>query len=979
MKAFILVILLSFLFIEGGEMVLSPHEKFERKLCAFYDEYESHFGIRNEKQMADEPAAAAWQNFLMTFDPELNRVPLERLENALQQIKSSGFYRSGSQLTWNEIPSNMGGRVRAMMIDPNEGSGKKIWAGSVTGGLWYNNNIIDSNSMWYVADGFQENLSVSAICYDPNHPSTFYVGTGEPFTARIIYRESSGRGSGIFKSSDGGKTWFKLPSTKDFAYISDIVVRNENGNSVVYAAVVSGFYQGQTHQSLPEDGLYRSEDGGASWTQVLPDIKGEKEPYAVSDIEITAGNRLIAGTMKNMKSKGGAVILWSDAGTPGSWTVIDSFQKMIEATPELNVPGRVMLAAAPSNANTVYALIGSGYFTPEGFNYSYCKHILRSNDGGKSWQQKNLPNVSGNGFATIAWHALTVEVDPLNANTVYIGGLDVHRSVNGGNSWVKMSDWAKMYTLGGDDFVHADIHQFLYLGTGGKMLISTDGGIFYTEDANSTTPVFYPRNRGFNSLQFYTCDIHPQRNEYAGGLQDNGSLWFTGKAFSLRDMINGGDGAYCFFDKDYPDMLITSFYYNRYQFTDNGQFYANAGIQSGTFISPADYASADNILIANAVTFAGDNIDKLLTIDANDNPPVSLIINANTGSSAIFSAVKICPSYKDNNPDVLVGTLSGRLFKIEKILTSAKAKEIGSPSFPTANISGIATGTTDDTILITISNYGVSSVWLTFDQGKTWKAIEGNLPDIPVRWGILHPKNSLQAMLATETGIWTCDNISAAAPEWTLQSNTIPNVRVDMLQVRKSDNKVIAATHGRGLWTCVWPVEERPLKASFIANKQQITAGDSLLFTDISEGNPISWQWNFEGGTPSQWTGKTPPYIHYPIPGSFSVSLAVADQQGNSDTMNKTAFIEVLNSITEQISPKSFVLFPNPANKELTINKSKGIFSVEIFDLYGRLWLSEKLQNKAQNTISTELLPEGTFLVRINRDNHCVMKINVIH
>lgn len=716
-----------------------------------------------------------------------------------------------------------------------------------------------------------------------------------------------------------------------------------------------------------------------SWTQVLPDIKGDSEPYAVSDIEITAGNRLVAGTMNNLNGKGGAVILWSDDGIPGSWTVIDTFQKIIQNTTELNVPGRVMLAAAPSNANVLYALIGSGYITPEGFNYSYCRHILKSQDQGQTWQMKDLPAVSGNGFATLAWHALAVRVDPQNENTVYIGGLDVHRSLNGGKTWLKVSDWAKMYTQGGPDYVHADIHQFLYPGNSAKMIIATDGGIFYTENANATTPVFSQRNKGFNCLQFYTCDIHPFKNQYVGGLQDNGSLWYTGKSLNLSNMINGGDGAYCFFDKDYPDMLITSFYYNRYQLTDNGQFYANAGVQSGTFISTAAYASEDNILVANAVTFAGDNADCILLIDADENPPVSFISKANTGSSAIFSAVTISPDYQNHDPDVLIGTQSGRLFKIEKVMSLSKAKEIGSQQFPAANISCITTGATDDTILVTFSNYGVPSVWITFDQGKTWRSIESNLPDIPVRWAVLHPRNSFQAMLATETGIWTCDNISVSNPEWILQSNSLPMVRTDMIRVRKSDNKVLIATHGRGLWTSNWTLADKPLKALFSASKLQITVGDSILFTDQSDGNPVSWEWTFEAGKPSVWTGKNPPYIRYDSAGNFSVMLVVTDIHGNADTAFKSSWVQVYGSISDNEQLKSVLVFPQPADKSISIAFQKGINSIEIFDLNGMLCLKEEVGHKNKIQISTEKLPPGFYLLRLNTNNIMVLKINIIH
>ena len=98
----------------------------------------------------------------------------------------------------------MGGRTRAIMYDPNDASGNKVWAGAVTGGLWYNNDITDDQSAWVPVNDFLANLSVSCIVSDPNNLQVFYAGTGEAETARVIYRESSGVGMGIMKSADGG-------------------------------------------------------------------------------------------------------------------------------------------------------------------------------------------------------------------------------------------------------------------------------------------------------------------------------------------------------------------------------------------------------------------------------------------------------------------------------------------------------------------------------------------------------------------------------------------------------------------------------------------------------------------------------------------------------------------------------------------------------------------------------------------------------
>jgi hypothetical protein len=132
--------------------------------------------------------------------------------------------------------------------------------------------------------------------------------------------------------------------------------------------------------------------------------------------------------------------------------------------------------------------------------------------------------------------------------------------------------------------------------------------------------------------------------------------------------------------------------------------------------------------------------------------------------------------------------------------------EITGIDFPEGAISSIAIGGSDGTLLVTFSNYGVSSVWQTYDGGNSWEEKETNLPDIPIRWALYHPNSAKYAMLATELGVWTTSNLDEPGTVWTQDIEGLANVRVDMLQMRMSDYTVIAATHGRGLATAVWDI-----------------------------------------------------------------------------------------------------------------------------------------------------------------------------
>lgn len=758
----------------------------------------------------DRPDLAAMQNYLTIVDPVEKRVPTERLLKSYKTSKAMEAERAlkgATPLEWEIQSSVMGGRTRAMMWDPNSTSGNKVWAGSVTGGLWYNDNITNNTEQWQSVDAFWANLSISCITYDPNNTMDFYIGTGESQTALQTYRSSSGVGYGILKSSDGGETWNWIESTQEWAYVNDVMIRDEDGTSVIYAAVASGKYYGN-HTSAPSDGLYRSIDGGENWEQVLPNITDLDIPYTPADIVETADGRIIVGSAQNINGEGGATILYSDEGTAGTWTVNETYKELIEqGTGGYTMPGRIMLAAAPSDANRVYGVVAGGYMNT--YPYYHCRYIIKSDDKGETWN--NVTNPDGGQWASLAWHAFIIEVDPNNADKVFIGGLDQWTTADAGNYWYHVSDWSLMYYGGGDDYVHADQHVIKYKpGSSTEAIFGTDGGVFYTNDADDNTPVFQQRNNNYNTLQFYSCAIKPTAGspELIGGLQDNGSLWHDGSPVSMFDMVQGGDGAFCFFDEDDPQYAYTSVYYNRYQAYVNGNYTNYLGDETGTFVNAGDLDWKDNIMFNNSVGYNGSNANKIQRYTNIPNIGNSSRFTVPTGDIAYFSAVTYSRHSEEGEPTIFVGTNAGKVFRVDDAdEISPESTNITGENFPAGSISSIAIGGSNDTLMVTFSNYGVLSVWQSYDGGNTWNDIESNIPDMPVRWAIYHPENSKQVMLATETGIWTTINAGAEEVEWVPDNSGLGNVRVDMLRVRTADNKVVAASHGRGLHIADWPLD----------------------------------------------------------------------------------------------------------------------------------------------------------------------------
>jgi len=783
-----------------------------------------------ELKSPDKPDEAAFLEYVKTVDPALGYVPKERLWKAYQYTEAKideqkALREYDPNITWEKTGANMGGRTRMMMFDPNDSSHKKVWAGGVTGGLWYTNDITNTNDEWTPVGDFWSNLAISCMAYDPVDPQVLYVGTGEAQTARIIYRESSGVGAGIFKSNDGGENWELLDSTSGFKYITDIAVRNEDGTGVIYAGVASGTYQGIDHESMPSDGLYRSADGGMNWEQVLPLIPGvSNTTYTPADIEVTANGRIFVGTMENLNGQGGATVLFSDEGTSGSWIIYDYYNAKIKTDNKYNKPARTILAVAPSNPDRIYAQFAAGYDDVPFILYKG-RYIATSNDAGVNWTQLNLPDSD---WSTLAWHAFDLKVDPSDENSVFTGGLDLWKSSNTGNNWNHISDWSLMYYGGGNEYVHADQHNIQYMpGLPATAIFSSDGGVFLTNTANQNYPIFIERNQGYNTLQFYTCAISPTTGaeKYLGGLQDNGTLYYNGSPLDINDMVDGGDGAYCFWDQNEASIFITSVYYNQYSgwYNGNWQSYVdgiNNNHRTGTFVSPADYDYKNNILYSNGVTFDGSFKNNIYKVSGIPTNMYGQLVNLGTDSDLPFSAITYSKFSPFGTATLFVGTQSGKLYKVTNAQIFPNAEEIGTSDFPTANISCIALGSSEDIILVTFSNYGVSSVWLTQDGGVTWMEKESNLPDMPVRWALFHPDNDDQALLATETGIWATNTLFEEETEWSPANDGLANVRVDMLRIRQADDVVLAATHGRGLATAVYNLD---VYTGYQENSQQFS------------------------------------------------------------------------------------------------------------------------------------------------------------
>lgn len=791
----------------------------------------------------------AWrQEKEMTMDPKTGDVPKDRLFAAWDYMRKlqqqQGYGKAAIPgITWTERgPNNCGGRTRGICVDLNDVSRNTLWAGGVAGGLWKSTNINAATPTWTPVDDFFQNMAITYIDQAPAAPNVMYFCTGEGNN-----NLDAVRGLGVWKSTNGGTTWAQLSAT--------------NNSSYFYCQKVFSIGNGDTVFVATTTGLYRSTNGGTAFTRVL----GTASTIAY-DIE-RMGNGDMYATVSTGGSNTGVIHKSTNSGT--TWTAL--------TLPSYISEREIEIAVADNDNNTVWGLVE---------NAQRVTAIIRTTNGGTSWDTTATfpsdadPGIPGGTLSKKdisrgqAWYDLSIAVDPNNANVCFVGGIDLFKTSNGGSTWSQISHW-----YGGFGFqeVHADQHYALFSpGSSSIIYFANDGGVYRSANATATIPTISTREIGYNTTQFYACDIHPTAgsNHYLAGSQDNGSHRFNAAGINSTTEVTGGDGAFCHIDQNQPQFQYTSYVYNNYYRSTNTGSSFNSIIDNdtGRFINPTDYDDANNILYAaknGGTYYRWDNA-------SSSNGPLVTVSIAAFNSSTV-SAIKVSPN---TNNRVFFGTGGGRIVRVDNANTaSPTATHINaSTTMPGSYLSNIDVQVgNDSSIILCYSNYGVSSVWLTRNAGTTWTAVEGNLPDMPIRWVIFNPNNPNQALAATELGVWSTDLLNGTATDWQPTNSGLANVRCDMIQVRASDKTMIVATHGRGLYSSNSLAVPTAL---FISDRDFAYPTKNIQFTSTSSG-ATSYLWNFGDGTTSTLAN---PVKSYTAGGTYTVTLTI---NGGASTTNK--------------------------------------------------------------------------------------------
>lgn len=716
----------------------------------------------------------------ITQDPKLGYVPKGRLITASRQRKQNIKNLKGKaslsaelvSVTWTERgpnsdivgPSNgntrpgngvTSGRVRAVWVDLADATTNTVWVGGIDGGLWKTTNITAVPANWTPINDFFGNMAIGSICQDPTNHNIMYFGTGEKAT-----NSDAVRGAGVWQSNDHGLTWNIMVGSENYWNVSKVLC-DAAGN--LYVACNS---------RLNNAGIVRYTKSSGIWQSITPTGLDPRVP----DMELSSTGRLHITCGYYDTPSGASGLRYTDnpaTVTSGTWSA-----PVVSFTPtNINVELAV-------SGNTIYAL-------PSNTSYQVTT-IYKSTNGGVNW----APTSTTPGFTSgQGWYCMAAAVDPNNANNIIVGSLDCYKSINGGGSWTKISEWVG--TTG--QYVHAD-QQAMIWQSNNRVLVASDGGIHISTNGGST---FTDKNTGLRIKQFYSVALHPTSTNYLlAGAQDNGTHQLNSAGLGSSVEVTGGDGAFVHIDQDQPQYQWGSYVYNQYRrSTNSGSSWSSINFSSsaGRFINPTDYDDVANIMYASGAVntyYRWSNPQTGSTMSAISMPGL------NGGN---LSAIKVSP-YSSNSVfmagSLRNNTLKPTLFKVSNANATPSFVSILDSSSLTGNtnISSIELGTNESNIILAFSNYGIGNVYVTSNGGASWSVIDGNLPDMPVRWAMFYPGDNTKAILATETGIWHTSLINGGSTVWDADPG-FPNVRVDMLQYRASDGLLAASTHGRGIFT----------------------------------------------------------------------------------------------------------------------------------------------------------------------------------
>jgi len=727
------------------------------------------------------------------------------------------------QMKWRSVgPANMGGRVSSIAVDPVKPY--TIYVGLGTGGVM---KTTDNGVSWQGIFERESVASIGAIAVAPTDPNTVWVGTGESNG-----RNSSSWGDGIYQSTDAGATWTHR-GLRDSHNISKVIIDPTNPR-IVYAAVM-----GHLWGASKERGVFKTTDGGTSWSQVLQ----IDETTGCIDLAIDPANSavLYAAMYHRLRkpwsfSSGGAV--------GGIYKTVDAgrtWKKLAGGLPAQT--GRIGLDVYRADPRIVYSVIESdiGGQSSAFDDYSSTGGVFRSEDGGQSWKRMN-------DLAPRSFYFSQIRVDPADDKRVYVLGYQVHVSDDGGRTF--RDDGARD--------VHVDHHaMWIDPKNTDHLLLGNDGG-FYASYSRSKSWDFF-NNMAIGEFYRITTDMaRPYR--IAGGLQDNNN-WIGVSATRTVDGITnadwkplgGGDGFSNVIDRENPQII-----YAESQEGEAYRLHLGTGQIKAMRPSPKEGSQAFRFhwnapllqshhdasvlyLGGNRVFRFSERGEKWEAISGDlsaQDPARIMTVGSGAENYGVVYTLAESPLRKGL---LWAGTDDGKVWMTKDDgatwtdLTPALPKSVKGLWMSRIDASRFDEGTAYLAVDGHTSDQFAPYALMTADAGRTWTSITGDLPaGNPVKVLREDPRSRNVLYAGTEFGIYFSIDRGA---KWTKLDSGLPTVAVDDIVVHPRDADLIIGTHGRSIYVMddIRPLQE--LTAEVLAKPAHLfTPRTAIEFHWLPEG-----------------------------------------------------------------------------------------------------------------------------------------------
>jgi photosystem II stability/assembly factor-like uncharacterized protein len=751
--------------------------------------------------------------FVLLFTPGLNgqvknpiltgkeKVTLFAKQTAM--IESSPY----KDMKWQYIgPANISGRCTDVEAVSPRGENYIIWVGSATGGVW--KSINEGTSFTPVFEGMPT-ASIGDIAIDPHNPEIVWVGTGEA----NIFR-SSNAGCGVFKTTDGGKTWNVMGLENTFT-IGRIRINPKNSN-IVYVAATG-------HEWTPNEdrGLFKTTDGGKTWTRVLYIDKNTGVYDLVLDP--TDPDIIYCTSWERLRLKWNDPRTYETTKNNSIWKSTDggkNWKKINTGLPALNKLGRIGIDIALSNPSVLYAYVDNyeiAYAAKPGEMDSYGRQrkdvikgatIYRSNNSGELWTQvSGLTNDQKSYMerhsGTYGWVFGQIRVDPNDENTVYSMGLGLNQSVDGGKTFKPLRG------------PHGD-HHGLWIdpANSGYLLNVQDGGLTISYDKGITWK--YPIEE-LPLAQFFNLGYDlsiPFR--IFGSIQDHGSYYGVVDLSRGRDRVPvnefkgilGGEGTSHAMDLVDNNTVYASNFYGtlaRAEMDNYPQSRKNLLPNllpgetplRGQWVAPTLVSPHNNDIIYHGMQYLMMSKDRgdtweYISPDLSYNDPDKM-------GDISYQTISVFDESPLRFGLIYAGTDDGRIWRTKD--GGKNWREIRNGTVPQKFVSRLVASKFDiGTVYLTQTGRRDDDfqiyIWKSTDFGDTWQDISGNIPIGPVNTIREDPVNKEILYAGTDGGVYITKD---GGKKWDILGN-LPFSYVHDLAIHPRDNMIIIATHGRGVW-----------------------------------------------------------------------------------------------------------------------------------------------------------------------------------